>query len=111
MHESGRGAGPAGEIGDQLDTPRDRDVLVDQQVHHQRAQVGPVAARGPRHRVGHGGDVLTPAGAANPVHIMLAHDDPDLGQVMSLVGTLDAHPYIQQRKQTHPRVCLTRIRE
>src|SRR5207342_3041911 len=34
VHEPGRRTGPAGEIGDQLDTPRDRDVLVDQQVHH-----------------------------------------------------------------------------
>ena len=89
--EPGRGAGPAGEIGDQLGAPGDRDVLVDQQVHDQRLEVGPVAARGRRHLVGQRGDMPTAAGAADPVHIVLAHPDPDLGQVMALVGPFDAH--------------------
>ena len=42
MHEPARRAGPAGEIADQLHTAPHRDVLVDQQVHHQRAQIHPL---------------------------------------------------------------------
>jgi hypothetical protein len=39
------------------------------QVHDQRAQVHPIVRRRRRHRVGQRGDVLTPASAANPVHL------------------------------------------
>jgi hypothetical protein len=66
-------------------------MLIDQQVHDQRAQVDPVAAGRRGHRVGQRRDVLTPAPAADPVHIVLTHHDPDLGQVMGLMGTFDAH--------------------
>jgi hypothetical protein len=41
-----RGAGPAGEVSDQLDTTSDRDTLIDQQVHVQRAR-GHAADRDP----------------------------------------------------------------
>ena len=91
MAEPDRRAGPTGHIGDQLHDPFHRHVLVDQQVHHQRLDVEPVA--GPRrgHLLGQRGDVLAPAAAADPVQVVLDHLDLDLGQVMHLMRAFDAH--------------------
>jgi hypothetical protein len=89
--EPGRRSGPAGQIGDQLDAPRDRHVLIDQQIDDQRTNGGPVAARRYRNLRRPIGDILAAAPAAHPVQIMLAHPDPDLGQVMDLMRALDAH--------------------
>lgn len=91
MHEPVRRAGPAGEISDQFHTAPHRDVLVDQQVHHQRAQIHPITARRRRHPGGQRGDMLASARTADPVHVVLAHRDADLGEIMGLVGAFDAH--------------------
>jgi hypothetical protein len=49
--------------------------------------------------------MLASAPARNPVHIELAHPDPDLGQVMNLMGTFDA--YLNRPAQLRPAGALT----
>ncbi|MCA1676848.1 MAG: hypothetical protein LC799_33290, partial [Actinobacteria bacterium] len=86
-----RRAHPAGQITDQRRAALDRHVLIDQQVHDQRFQVHPVARRGARHPGRQCADMLAPTPTADPIHVMLTDPDPDLGQVMFLMGTLNAH--------------------
>jgi hypothetical protein len=90
VHEPLPGPRPTAHIGDQRDAARHRH-LVDQQIHRQSREVWTVTRRCARHLRRQHPDMLGPAGAADPVHLVLADRDPNLGQIMHLVGARDAH--------------------
>lgn len=96
----------AAQVGDQLDAALHRYVLVNQQIHRQGLQIHPVAARGRRHLGRQHPDMLGAATAADPVDVVLADLDVDLGQVVHLMRALDAH--IADPGQIRPAPAATR---
>ncbi len=87
------------QLDDRLPGPLDRQVLTDQEVQRERAQLRPVRHRRPGHPLGPGGHVAASAAAHDPVEIVLGHPDPCRGEVVGLVRAGDPdHRRLGQRR-------------
>lgn len=85
VDEPGRGR-RAGHVGDQLGAPGDRDMLEDQQVHHQGPQVRPVTDRGIGDLARTGRDMPSSAPAASGVQVVLHHLRRGQRHLVDLMG-------------------------